>query len=313
VPNPPRANALQFLIVHRVHLVVAVALAAFTAVSCSLLVDTGGLTGGSSMDAAQSDAPNDASVASGDVDVKDASTPGDAALDGGGSADSGIDASGRVTSGLLALYTLQETSGATLHDTSGVTPALDLSIQAGDAGTGSFVADGYSFAGGLARSAGPATKIFTACKASKEITLEAWMTTANLTQDPTRIAGISDGYANHDFGIDQESDRWDSLMRAMNGSNIDLLSPAGSVTKTRAHVVVTLAKIGTRTLYLNGIAAAIDSPASDVTAWDTSFPMTMGNSLSLDASFLGTVHLVAVYGRALTGEEVARNYAAGAR
>jgi hypothetical protein len=41
--------------------------------------------------------------------------------------------------------------------------------------------------------------------------------------------------------------------------------------------------------------------------------MTLGNATSLDAAWLGTYHLVAVYARALTAQEVAQNFAAGPR
>jgi hypothetical protein len=307
----------RFDYVRRSRFVVAVAVvvAATTALSCSLLVDMNGLAGGSA-DASSAEASGGGADAAGDVGAMVDATPRDsgAATDGGAlDADAAVDADTRVTGGLLALYTFREDSGATVHDVSGVSPPLDLTIQQGDAGTGSFVANGFSFAGGFATSIVPATKIFSACQASGEITMETWATPSNNTDGPVRVAGLSLGYGNHDLGLDQSTNEWDALIRDSNGNAIDFTSPSGSLTTSMTQVVAARTKVGTWTLYLNGESVATMAPAADLTAWDTSFPMTMGNAKTFDAPFNGTVHLVAIYSRALTAAEVLHNYEVGVR
>ncbi len=269
-------------------------------VACSLLVDTGGLSGGPP-DEAGADASQDA--------VPDAPTP----TPPPGPADAGDagDGGGRVTAGLLALYTFSG-SGGVVKDVSGVAPALDLAIQLGDGGTASVVDGGLAVgAQSIVASQSPATKIIAACKASGAVTIEAWITPANTTQSAARIAGVGGANGQHDIGLDQYATAYATYMNGTSGlSRLDTAS--GSAATLRQHLVTTFAADATRIMYVDGVERARDSaPDAALAGWTTSYGVTCANATSLDSGWSGTFHLVAFYGRALTPAEIAQNHAAG--
>jgi len=45
--------------------------------------------------------------------------------------------------------------------------------------------------------------------------------------------------------------------------------------------------------------------------WSDDFRLTLANELTGDRPWLGELHLIAIYGRALTAEEITRNFAVG--
>jgi hypothetical protein len=51
----------------------------------------------------------------------------------------------------------------------------------------------------------------------------------------------------------------------------------------------------------------------DLSPWDTSYALSLGNEPSIDVPWLGEYHLVAIFERALSESEVFQNFAAGAR
>lgn len=102
-----------------------------------------------------------------------------------------------LTDGLQALYTFQKGSGTTVHDVSGVGAPLNLTVESSGAswlaGSG-LVLNSPT----LAASSGPATKMIDALQAANVLSIEVWITPANITQDePIRIVTIS---ANECFG-----------------------------------------------------------------------------------------------------------------
>jgi len=269
--------------------------AAMILAGCSLVVDTSGLSGGADDEA--HDAGGDEAAPSPPPPV--APPPSDA----------GVDAeAGRVTNGLIALYMFQETSGSTVHDVSGVSSPLDLTIQPGDGGVATFGAAGLSITKPLiVASQSAATKVINACKASHEVTLEMWVTPANVTQDFCRIVGVSGVNSDHDVALDQSTTEYWSLMRSSTG-HLDLHAP-GTATASRKHVAVTRAKDGTRIIYVDAVEAARDVQTdTDPTIWNDAFGVTCGNATTLDAPWLGTYHLVAIYARALSAAEIDQNH-----
>jgi hypothetical protein len=68
----------------------------------------------------------------------------------------------------------------------------------------------------------------------------------------------------------------------------------------------------TMQVYVNGTVQPIMQVITgNLSNWVASWPFAIGNEVTLDRSWLGEVYLVAVYDRALTGEEVLQNYQAG--
>ncbi len=114
----------------------------------------------------------------------------------------------RVNNGAQIMYTFSEGSGNTLNDVSGVGAPLNLTI---------FSADAVQWENhGLRINTTPsvvttnsATKVISAIKSSNEITIEAWVSSSNLTQSsPARILTVSADGSNRDFSLGQNNDSY---------------------------------------------------------------------------------------------------------
>ncbi|MBN1676818.1 MAG: FecR domain-containing protein [Kiritimatiellae bacterium] len=230
----------------------------------------------------------------------------------------------RVTAGLVALYTFREGQGPLIRDLSGAGEPLDLRI-----GVQSAVQ--WLAHGGLAvrrptliASAQPARKIIEACRASGEVTIEAWVRPQYIEQSgPARIVTLSASPGRRDFTLELE--RLDTpwgpsygarLRTTQTSENGDPWTPSrGScVTTTLTHVVFTRAASGRQYVYVDGAdqTARPDMfKRGDFSNWDARFRLALANELTLDRPWLGEYHLVAIYCRALGAEDVRANYQAG--
>jgi VCBS repeat-containing protein len=220
---------------------------------------------------------------------------------------------GRVTDGLVVLYDFGEGSDTTVHDISGVGTPLDLTIQTGSVS--------WLSGGGLSvnsstviRSAASAGKVISALKASNAFTIEAWIKPANTTQSgPARIVSCSSGpTAVQNFMIGAGT--WGS-----NPSNVidvrlfdqDMATPAGTLNTNLTHVVYTRSSAGSLSVYINGVQQLSTTLPGSLSVWNDSYALVLGNEPTGNRPWLGEFHLVAIYDRALTQEEVNQNLTAG--
>ncbi len=162
----------------------------------------------------------------------------------------------------------------------------------------------------------PATKIIDACQASRGVTLEAWVQAANLTQfGPARILTLSqDGYPNGgNFMLSQSYAALDARLRttATDRYGMPGLSAANVLDTELRHLVYTRTDTGGTALYVDGALVASGSTAGTFSNWGTGYTLTLGNEPPGNRTWLGTMYLAAVYGRALDAAEVAQNFAAG--
>jgi hypothetical protein len=75
-----------------------------------------------------------------------------------------------------------------------------------------------------------------------------------------------------------------------------------------SHVAYTRDSRGRAVLYVNGKAAATDKTDGGFANWDQSFRLALGNELTGDRPWLGEVHRVALYARALDEADVAGDF-----
>jgi hypothetical protein len=75
--------------------------------------------------------------------------------------------------------------------------------------------------------------------------------------------------------------------------------------------VYTRNREGEATLYVDGVSVATGDIGGDVSNWDRGFRLALGNELTEDRPWLGELHRVAVYARALDSADVARYAKAG--
>ncbi len=223
----------------------------------------------------------------------------------------------RVTNGLQVLYTFAENGGNVIGDVSGVGSPLNLQI-------GSTGAVNWINGGGLAINASASitaqseeTKILSACKASNELSLEAWIKPANTNQDgPARILTFSLDPLNRNFTLGQEFSTYDVRLRTTTTSENgvpSLATSSGAVSAQLTHVVFTRAASGVTKIYKNGVEAASGSTGGDFSGWDAGHTLALANELSGDRPWLGEYQLVAIYCRGLSAAEVQQNYLAGPR
>ncbi len=233
----------------------------------------------------------------------------------------GVAQEGRVSDGLQVLYTFDEGSGTTVGDTSGVGSPLDLTIDdpSGVDWGNSFMTINGSNETLKITSGEPAAKLFDALTATNEITMEAWIIPSNTTQvGPARVMTYSVDTGNRNFTLGQDGDNYQIRLRTPetgnNGFNPVVDTNDGTLATELTHVVYTRAADGTVNVYLNNenVEISVDTLPGDFSNWDETFEFSLGNEVNGDRFFQGTYFLAAVYNRALTADEVAQNFNAGA-
>lgn len=219
----------------------------------------------------------------------------------------------RVTSGLIALYEFTEGSGATVADTSGFGTPLNLTIENTNNvawGSGSIAVNGT-----IISSVSAATKLHTEITGSNEFTVEAWVIPANTTQTgPARIVTYSISIYSRNFTLGQQAAEYNKRVRSGssgNGTSGSLSTTGGQATTTLTHVVLTHGIDETDHIYVDGAENASNSIGSDLSSWDATHVLSLGNEHGADRIWRGEFHLVAIYSRELTPAEVLQNYNAG--
>lgn len=227
---------------------------------------------------------------------------------------SDLAAEARTRAGLQALYDFSAGGGRWIQDRSGAGQALNLHISKPEAvrwGKNSLQLQKPT----QIRSAQPARKLSGAIRRAGEITVEAWITPANIEQKgPARIVTLSKNSSERNFTLGQEADKYDFRLRTLNTSDNgspSLSTKKGQVSARLTHVVYTRNRAGVARLYLDGKKAVEKTIAGAVYNWNGQFRLALGNEFGADRAWLGAYHLVAVYARALLPKEVEAHYQAG--
>ncbi|MEX0718337.1 MAG: DUF1592 domain-containing protein [Planctomycetaceae bacterium] len=223
---------------------------------------------------------------------------------------------GRATRDLQAFYTFDEGSGTTVRDVSGAGEPLDLTIETPSAVEwqgGRLKVTGSA----LIATAGPPTRLIDAVTQSQEITLEAWVTPANRGQNgPARILTLSSGISQRNFTLGQEANKYEVRFRTRrsNPNGQPSLDGPTNILYTRpTHIAYTRDAAGKALLYIDGTEQAAGESRGELSNWGGDFRLALANETSGDRSWKGTYHLVALYSRALTPDEVRGNARGPAR
>lgn len=221
---------------------------------------------------------------------------------------------GRSSDGLIALYDFQATAGNVIHDTSDAGKPLDLKVSDTTKvkrSIGSLRVTGDT----LIQSANPADKVISAVRQSGELSVEAWVRSADLRQEgPSRIVSISKNTSERNFTLGQENDRFDVRLRTTKTTTNglpSLPSSAKTVTTDLTHLAYVYSKTGEATLYINGVKSAQRKIAGGFGNWDRGYRLSLANEATGDRSWVGEFQLVAVYARSLSAGDVARHFQAG--
>ncbi len=222
----------------------------------------------------------------------------------------------RYEANVIALYEFKTGQGPTAFDTSGVDPALDLTLSGSVDWFGGW---GLNFSGGKAQALPvPSAKLSTAIQATGEYSIEAWVTPGNVVQEDTRIVSYSGSDTTRNFNLGQTMYNYDSFNRTSTSDangNPQLSTPdaAEVLQATLQHVVVNFDPIVGRTIYVNGVlvSGADSAPGGSLASWQDNYAFVLGNEVSGDIPWTGVIRLVAIHNRALTPAQILQNFEAG--
>jgi hypothetical protein len=220
----------------------------------------------------------------------------------------------RVTSGLQSLYTFERLETGVIPDRSGAAEPLPLRIDK---------PQNALFRGGRMIVTAPVTmttdgsarRLSAAIKATNELTVEAWLKPLEVGQGgPARIVSLSVDPGHRNFTVGQDKSRYDFRVRTSKTDENGIPStpgPENALTTQLTHVAFERAANGTVRLFVDGKLAASNTAAGDLSNWSDEFQLSVANEVTGDRPWLGDLHLVAIYNRALTEQEIQQNFRAG--
>jgi Concanavalin A-like lectin/glucanases superfamily len=224
----------------------------------------------------------------------------------------------RYEGNMIAKYQFKEGTGAVAFDTSGVEPALNLTVSGDVNWVGGW---GLQFGpnGGKAQATvATSRKLYDQTRSSGEYSVELWATPANVAQEDAFLASYSGGVGARNFTLAQRAYQYQAFGRssATDGDGAPALLTRDADRDAQAslqHVVLTYSPLTGRKLYVNGnYTGDVDAKTGGTLAgWDDTFAFLLGNETSSNRKWAGTVRFAAVYKQALTQPQVQQNFAAG--
>ncbi len=224
---------------------------------------------------------------------------------------------GRYEENIIALFEFKTGTGTTAYDTSGIEPALNLTISGDVEWVGGW---GLKINNGKAQATTIASrKLQELILATGEYSLEGWFAPANVTQEgPAVIASYSAGVNARNFTLGQTLYTYDfrQRMSTTNANGEAALTTSDDDEDAQAtlqHVVITYQPAAGRKIYVNGLDTGDVDPVLPglLNDWDNTYAFVVGNEVSNNRQWQGTLRLLAIHNRALTQDQIISNYDAG--
>lgn len=247
-------------------------------------------------------------------------TPDDARMPDMGPPPEGIDMSmpqGRVTTGLVGLWTFNDQAGSTFAmDSSGKQPAVPAEIFTGGMIFAPAFSNGRLVATTIARVfTQESSRLAMDCIAGGGATLEAWampqFDVEGTSAEAAFVVGLAANVGSRNIAILHAGNRWRGLVRtsaAMDGTPA-LESTTAPTIASLTHIVV-VADATQRKLYINGVMEATSAPSA-LQGWNPTYPMAMFDEYQHARQWTGALALVALYDHALSEADIMRNFSAG--
>jgi hypothetical protein len=229
----------------------------------------------------------------------------------------------RYEEGVIARWEFKELTGNTALDTSGVEPAIDLTLE-GEAELMSSY--GVNIPSGRAIGTEAASRklydrIADQYTGTQSYTLETWVSNANITQDgPARIFTYSRSNGSRNFMLGQVAYQYVARNRSYltvtsgNGTPaLDTYDVDQDAQATLQHVVLTYDQLRGRRIYVNGRWTDDEDEilAGPLWNWATNHQVILGQERTTDNQWIGQIRFAAVYDRPMTAAQVLQNYEAG--
>lgn len=233
-----------------------------------------------------------------------------------------LSSGGRIDSDIIAKYEFKTGKGTLALDTSGIDPVADLNLIGNVAWSSAW---GIKFAdGGRAQATvSGSRKLFDTLRGTGEYTLETWIIPDSLDQgaddnNPARIVSYSGSTTERNFTLGQYDYNYVAMNRTdksdANGEAV--LATDENDQRAQAslqHVVVTFDPIRGRRLYVNGEYTNDADPQTGafLKDWDNSFALVVGNEVSGNRPWAGSIRFLAVHKRAMGAEDIKTNFDVG--
>ncbi len=223
----------------------------------------------------------------------------------------------RYEANLVAKYMFETGQGSTAYDTSGVTPAADLTLSGNVTWAGGW---GITLgAGGKAQASTSASqKLASMIQGSGEYTIETWVAPANVTQTNAWIVSYSGSNTTRNMTLGQAVMQYDGFARSSttdtNGMPPLVTTTAdGAAQAALQHVVLTYDPVNGQKIYVNGVYTGDADPSKggSLANWDSTFALVLGNETTSQRQWQGTIKFAAIHNRALTPAQIQQNFAAG--
>jgi hypothetical protein len=230
--------------------------------------------------------------------------------------------SDRFDDGIIARWDFKELTGTIAADTSGVLPAMDLTLEGPTlmSSYGIEVASGRAIAS-VAASQKLYDRIGAQNGGSQGYSVEMWIANANTTQDgPARIMSYGRNTGSHNFMFAQSLYQFIVRNRAFlsesnnnGGPDMETYDVDQDAQSTLQHVVVTYDQLAGRRIYVGGQFTDDIDPIRPgrLWNWDPNARLAIGNEVSGDRQWLGQVRFAAIYDRPLPRVAVLQNFEAG--
>jgi len=223
----------------------------------------------------------------------------------------------RYEANIVAKYMFETGTGNIAYDTSGVSPAADLTLNSNVTWAGGW---GLTFApGGKAQaSTASSQKIAQLAQGTGEYSFEAWVNPANVAQKEAYIMTYSGSDKTRNATLAQSAQSYEGRTRSSttdtNGTPPLINATAENVAQAALqHVVLTYDPVNGQQLYVNGALTPDKDTAGggSLASWDSTFALALGAEVTGKEQFLGTIKFAAVHSRALTAAQVMQNFNAG--
>ena len=219
---------------------------------------------------------------------------------------------GRYEADQIAFYQFKTGSGAIAYDTSGVEPAANLSLQ-GDiswiTGWGLQIQSGRAQA-----STQNSRKLAQLITATGEMSVEAWVVPANVTQEgPAAIVSYAGSSTERNLTLGQSQYNYNFLLRTQDSdfAGMPALSTADAAEVLQAtlqHVVLTQDPVNGRRIYVNGDDTGVRDNSAAIANWDNGYALMIGNEANGNRQWQGTIRMLAIHNKVLTPAQILQKY-----
>jgi hypothetical protein len=239
----------------------------------------------------------------------------------------GVVASGgnRHESNLVALWEFKTGQLSVAYDTSGIDPAINLTLVSDSNGSVTWLSNyGLDFQGGRAQGLTfESEKLHNFIQATGEYAIEAWVVPANVSQEDSNIVSYSGSDQARNFTLGQDMYDYEFFNRVVadpprpngepflsTGANNEELAKS-----SLQHVVANYDPIDGRSVYVNGVLVDVSDPVPGPTTinnvWDDGFTLVLGNETSGQRPWYGHLRMLAIHNRTLSAGQIQQNFDVG--